>query len=109
MSEPSAKRVCASSSADLSLEAIISRNIGGFIAPSPSGTASLAIRSLFTGRRTSEHLELRKLWDAVSAPRIEIVEHVGEEETVLFALALTPANSAFAAGWLVDHMEETLI
>ena len=108
MSEPAAKRTCASSSVDLSLEAIISRCVGGFVGPSPSGTASLAIISYSSGRTQSEHLELRKLWDAASAPRIEIVRH-RRGEIVLFALELTRTNSMWAADWLIDHMEEKLI
>ena len=100
MSEPAAKRVCAGGSAgtgDLSMSAIISRNIGGFVGA--SGEVSFAIRSLDSGKRLCEHLELRKLWDAVSAPRIEVIRHSGALAEVIQELAFTPANSEWSANW----------
>ena len=98
-----------SESCDLSLEAVISRMIGGFVGPSPTGTASMAIRAYSSGGVETHHLQLRKMWDAVSAPRIEVVKIRRGKERVLFALALTPPNSAWSASWLVDHFEEKLI
>lgn len=109
MSEPEEKR--ARTSIDLSLGAIIGHHVLGFVGQSPVGTASLAIVSHDSSDRVGVQLELRKECDAVSAPHIKIIKHERRSSIgkVVQVLALTPANSQWAAGWLVDHMEEKLI
>ena len=114
--------------ADFSLAGTVGTLISGFFdARSESGSASLFV---FPGIHwfhptgaadvLGSGMVLRKVWQCGAAPRIEIVERKNmsapydpfaafaddKNERILQTLALTPANSAWAASWLVDHVEE---
>lgn len=102
---PAGKRV--KTSDDLSLTSIVGGIIGAYVGS--SGHADLTIDANEPDRGG---WTLRKIWLPGSAPVIEIIQRRFTdrdiEETVAQTLQLTPANSAWAAGWLVDTMEELL-
>jgi len=107
---PAGKRVKTTSD-DLSLTSIVGGIIGAYVGS--SGHADLTIDANEPDRGG---WTLRKIWLPGSAPVIEIIKRrftgpcydQSIEETVAQTLQLTPANSAWAAGWLVDTMEELL-
>ena len=110
-----AKRIkAADDDADFSLGGTVGRLIGGAIgARSASGSAVLVVDAV-RQRGDSSGMMLRKVWLPGAAPRIEFVKRAmddtddrgDEHERILQTIALTPANSAWAASWLVDYVEE---
>jgi hypothetical protein len=127
MAEPSKKhaRVDGSSGvvADtLSLEAVVCRLMGGFVGI--SGTVSLSIMTSTDAsdddsgdsRASVSGMMIRKVWNVgTSPPRIEIVKFergfygrpAQPAGVVVQTLGFTPTNSAWAARWIVDFMNQT--
>lgn len=106
---PAVKRV--KTSDDMSLESIVGGIIGAYV-----GSSGYADFTVDANEPDCGGWTLRKVWLPGCAPVIEIIKRrfIGPSydreiaEDVAQTLQLTPANSAWAADWLVDTMEELL-
>jgi hypothetical protein len=98
----------------LSLEAVVCRLIGGYVGVSGTVSLSIVMENEVEDEGTSVFgWMIRKVWNVGTAPpRIEIVKcnkYGGDGKpagVVVQTLGFTPTNSAWAARWIIDYMED---
>ena len=80
-----------------------------------SGSATLTIDTYEDDCSTHRGWAVSKVWAPGAKPVIRVLQRRPTKsgydavQTVVQTLALTPSNSSWAAGWLVDRMEENTI